>query len=349
MKITTVHYTPAINQNENSAQRTRVAWIDVARGFCIILVVIGHTIDGIRSAGLIPGNGILLNVFYYIYTFHMAAFFVLSGLLARPSVNRNPTRFFYNIIKHIVYPYFLYGIIQLSIMNMLGSALNHPIPFDPFEYFSLIYGTVSPLWFLKTLFSIHIAYLISKQYCNGHCLLLICIVLRGCVELFLLPTEISQFCTFGIFYALGVVFSEEAIEWPSGCRFPLIWVGIFGLLWVLFSTASLNEIDPILAGARLRGSLLPASIVGSLFVFALSGVRYVENNKLLLYIGQRTLPIFLLHVMFVAGTRILLAKVLGITVVAVIVPAAILAGVLGPLAIVEIAERFRLRSTLGLG
>ena len=54
-------------------------------------------------------------------------------------------------------------------------------------------------------------------------------------------------------------------DWPSRCRFSLLWVGVFGFLWFVFATASLSIHDPIVGGSPLRGSLLPASIAGSLF------------------------------------------------------------------------------------
>ncbi len=48
---------------------SRVLWIDIARGLCILLVVLGH------STGLMN---------HYIYQFHVPAFFFLSGLVAHP-------------------------------------------------------------------------------------------------------------------------------------------------------------------------------------------------------------------------------------------------------------------------
>src|ERR1700730_5152612 len=51
---------------------------------------------------------------------------------------------------------------------------------------------------------------------------------------------------------------------------------------------------------------------GAHFVFALSGRKY-EKLKPLLYIGRRTPSIFCLHVLFVAGTRIVLVKLFGIS------------------------------------
>ena len=129
---------------------------------------VGHAINGIQSAGMAANEGILTNIYYFIYTFHMAAFFVLSGLLARPSVNKNKEIFFKNSLKHILYPYFLYGTIQILIMNVFSNNLNSPAPFKLSEFSNLILGAHSQFWFLKTLFFIHIAYLLSKKYSNEH-------------------------------------------------------------------------------------------------------------------------------------------------------------------------------------
>jgi fucose 4-O-acetylase-like acetyltransferase len=322
----------------------RIAWLDASRGILIILVVVGHAIGGLQGAGLTASNGIFSDIYYFIYTFHMAAFFVLSGMLARPSVIKNEKTFFINSIKHILYPYFLYSTIQILIMNILSNQLNSPAPFGFFEFRNMILSHISQFWFLKTLFIIHIVYFLSKRYSNDLWFLLMCITLRSCTALLPLPGDMEPFSEFAIFYAIGVFFSEQYIDWPSRCRFPLIWAGVFGFLWIMFSAVALSK--NILVTDSM---IFPASITGTLCVFALSGCKYIENINSILYIGRRTLPIFCLHVLFVAGTRIVLAKIFGISEVLVILPAAIVAGIAGPLVIVEIADRFRLRAALGLG
>src|SRR5450631_2684881 len=120
--------------DKNPPAPKRIAWLDAARGICIILVVVGHAINGIQSAGMAAREGILANIYYFIYTFHMAAFFALSGMLAWPSVNKDAKRFFKNSLKHILYPYFLYTTIQILIMNIFSNNLNMPAPFGFFEF-----------------------------------------------------------------------------------------------------------------------------------------------------------------------------------------------------------------------
>ena len=56
-----------MEQNKSSAKR--IQWLDICRGILIILMVTGH------STGLFNK---------YIYQFHMAAFFFLSGYMSQP-------------------------------------------------------------------------------------------------------------------------------------------------------------------------------------------------------------------------------------------------------------------------
>ncbi len=72
--------------------------------------------------------------------------------------------------------------------------------------------------------------------------------LRSCSELLPIPADLEGFSDFAIFYAIGVLFSEESIDWPSRCRFSLLWVRVFGFLWFVFATVSLSVLDPIVGG-----------------------------------------------------------------------------------------------------
>ena len=47
---------------------SRIAWIDIFKAICIILVVIGHSTGKFN---------------HYIYQFHMAAFFFISGYTSK--------------------------------------------------------------------------------------------------------------------------------------------------------------------------------------------------------------------------------------------------------------------------
>ncbi len=50
----------------------RVKWLDMVKGFGIILVVYGHNFPFLEK---------------YIYTFHMPLFFLLAGIFHPPKIN----------------------------------------------------------------------------------------------------------------------------------------------------------------------------------------------------------------------------------------------------------------------
>ena len=106
---------------------TRIGWIDLARGIGIILVVAGHAAGGIIDG---PGGQSmpwLRYAFLALYTFHMPVFFFLAGLFVVERLERGTAAFLKAILITIVYPYFLWSIIQFSLIYASGSLVNHPV------------------------------------------------------------------------------------------------------------------------------------------------------------------------------------------------------------------------------
>ena len=60
-------------------ENKRVEWIDFAKGFAILLVIVGHTLGGGTKASLLRG---------IIYSFHMPLFFIFSAITFRTSTSQ---------------------------------------------------------------------------------------------------------------------------------------------------------------------------------------------------------------------------------------------------------------------
>lgn len=69
-------------------KKKRESWLDACKGIAIVLVVIGHIIDGNMSKGLLSGQTWVV-VYNVIYLFHMPLFFVLSGMALAVSKRQN--------------------------------------------------------------------------------------------------------------------------------------------------------------------------------------------------------------------------------------------------------------------
>ena len=116
---------------------TRDAGIDCARGLAMVLVVLGHSP---AFAGLSPQS------VAWIFTFHVAAFFFISGALIRPERYSAA-----HSARRILMPFLLVGVLLAAIKCVLRGE-------DPLlAGLGLIWGTgatlpTSQLWFLPVLF-----------------------------------------------------------------------------------------------------------------------------------------------------------------------------------------------------
>lgn len=136
----------------------RIMWIDMARGWAIFLVVLGHVFD------MTEHNTIEYILYVIIYSFHMPLFFVLSGMNVKNEINFRT--FISTKVKRVLIPYFKYSFIYF-IFELLfklltsGESLKYLIGY--FEVFlskanlinTLLFthdSYFSRFWFLIVLF-----------------------------------------------------------------------------------------------------------------------------------------------------------------------------------------------------
>ena len=143
--------------------KSRLQWADAARGFAILLVLIGHSC---------PPDA--FNVL--IYAFHMPLFFLLSGIFLVLDKPLKPI--LYKRIRTILVPFFVYNIVLLfSDWRIVAFSPNYHTPID---IQSRLLGTLtgwrggifsSSLWFLPALFMAQwavIACYRKGQKCHKH-------------------------------------------------------------------------------------------------------------------------------------------------------------------------------------
>ncbi len=135
--------------------------IDTYRGLCILLVVLGHT------------RGLPSEIHRYVYSFHMPAFFILSGFLFNSSKARADAICYVREKFHrLVIPAWVMGAIcGLPFIAMLllgkvkyadfvelliGTAIGFPRPDGNF--------LSTPLWFLFCLFSLEILAVVLTRF-----------------------------------------------------------------------------------------------------------------------------------------------------------------------------------------
>lgn len=329
-------------------KRERIDWIDSAKGIGIVLVVIGHTLGGLIDSPL--GGGLVgsRDAFFLIYTFHMPLFFLLTGLLVSKRVERGTRGFLATLGPSIVWPYFLWSVIQFTTIYLLGSLVNNPVQNYWPVILSLPWNTVSQFWFLYALFWMHVLAALLLPRIGPEGLVLFALVLKSLMLVVALPVVMKLVFNNMLFYAFGVWLKTEGVEALIVRRAKAVRILALPILAAAVLAATLFALPrfgadlPIASAASPEIANLawrfPAAAAAVLGTFAVIGIVSVPGRSLtdgLSFLGRMSMPIFVLHVMFIAGIRIALVRFGHVDSIAVLLPLLIAAGLIGPL----VAER----------
>jgi fucose 4-O-acetylase-like acetyltransferase len=330
------------------AKHQRIGFLDVAKGMGILLVVMGHCLGGLHDASLLDNTSFGWHVFYFIYCFHMPLFFFLSGSLVEARIRTKPLRFLQANVTRIAYPYFLWGLVQTTVLLLASNLINHPIHDSIISALGRIFwAPPGQFWFLYVLFLLHMTALLTI-WLGGRTLFALAFTVLYAVSAISPATSdiVSNYVSGSsiLFYVLGVCFGGSIIGWRGKLQQPYVWALIS---FVLFLTAAWQ--GWIWGQDWYSYATLPAAFAGSAAVLLAARSDAFCNNQWLVYLGRRSMPIYVLHVLFVAGTRIVLDKFFHISGLGLILPTIFLAGVIGPLLVDRAARTWRLQPVLGLG
>ena len=104
----------------NTSQTSRIDWVDYAKGFCIIMVVMMHSTLGVEQAA---GQGGWMHVAVaFARPFRMPDFFLISGLFLARVVDRDWREYLDKKVIHFAYFYVLWVTIQFAFKAPMFAA-----------------------------------------------------------------------------------------------------------------------------------------------------------------------------------------------------------------------------------
>lgn len=192
--------------------RERVQWVDTAKFFGIFAIYLGHF-------GYAAGKS-----YSFVFSYHVAFFFLLSGCMSNYDKETNLGRFFVKKIKSIMIPFWMFSVVSIvihviqndsglkSIKDMLivvakGNIRNSFV--------------ASALWFLSCLFLMEIIFKLLKYLQNKWLICLICLCMYVIAEKVITPRPISQphwlynldsVFYYIIYYAIGYLIYPFVLE-----------------------------------------------------------------------------------------------------------------------------------------
>ncbi len=277
--------------------KDRLDWVDLAKGFGIILVVYGHVARGLSSAG--QSFVFFRQIDNAIYAFHMPLFFLLSGYFFTKSAQKGVALYIKSKLGTILYPYLIWSLLQIGVQFLASNYINGSVSFfDVLTFFV----PRSQFWFLLALLLISIVNILLYRKLGMKGILISSVV--SLVYILFEKTKIevaSDTLKNILFFNIGIFL----YEYSSLMKFVIISkisVVVNGVLFaVLQSLLWVRDIDSNLF------SLLIA-ISGSVFVIQLCNFKFLHCSHLK-EIGQQSMVIYILHILVASGTRIILMKI----------------------------------------
>jgi len=312
----------------------RVGWVDYAKGFCIVMVVMMHSTLGVQDAA--GATGWMGDFVAFAKPFRMPDFFLISGLFLARVIDRNWRDYLDKKVLHFAYFYALWVTIQFAFkaphfaadLGWAGVAKAYALSFvDPFGTLWFIY--LLPIFFVVTKLTRDVPQ--SLLWLAAACLQ-IADVHTGWIV-------IDEFCSRFVYFYSGYVLAAYVFDFAAtvvGNRREAL---LFLVAWALF------EAVMVFGGySELPVIGLGLGLLGALAVVAASALLSTLHAALpLRYAGQNSIVVYLAFFLPMATTRALLLKLapgLDLGVVALVVTAV---GVVTPLILQALVKNTSLR------
>jgi fucose 4-O-acetylase-like acetyltransferase len=318
--------------------RARLIWVDHARGVGIFLVVLGHTLRGLHSSGIILGGSVFRSIDTWIYAFHMPLFFLLSGLFAGRRGGRSVGTFLRDVFGSIAYPYLVWSVLQAVIQLAMNRYTNHKANLS--ELAGILVYPIMQFWFLYTLLLLHIGNYVL------HRLGLVALGAFGVFTAFWStqgrldlggwePIETARI--YGIYFAFGLLSTRYGWTERVG-RAPSAALALVSALG--FGAVAAAVVRPSGDGFNFVSYLaialcgIAASVALAILLSRCRGMDFVR------VIGVHSLEIYVAHTIASAGVRIVLVKGLSIHNIVAHVASGTFGGIVLPLLLSQFCRSY---------
>ncbi|HEY4987405.1 MAG TPA: acyltransferase family protein [Bradyrhizobium sp.] len=310
----------------------RVDWVDYAKGICIIMVVMMHSVLGVEKAA--GETGFMHVLVAFAKPFRMPDFFLISGLFLSLVIDRDWRNYLDRKVIHFAYFYVLWVTIQFG-FKAPGIAAESSWSHAGLMYLESFIEPFGTLWFIYLLPIFFVVTKLSRQLPSyaGSIMVLGAAAVLETAHVATGWTVIDEFCARFVYFYVGYLFADQVFALSDRARAQprlaltalAIWVLVDGGLVAI----GVSEWAVVTLALGLAGAI---AIITTATLLArahlLRGLRFC---------GEHSIVIYLAFFLPMASTRALLFKTGLIPDVGAISLVVTIAGVLGALAIWRLA------------
>lgn len=269
----------------------RIDWVDVAKGVCILFVVMMHSTLGVEQ--LVGDTSWMGTLVAWAQPFRMPDFFFIAGLFLIKTIDAPWRRFLDRKVVHFAYFYVIWLVIQCAIKCGLFAGTPQNVLPNMIEALYQPYGTlwfiyILPIFFLATRFLRKVSVWLVLGVAAA---LEIAPISTGLV---LVDEFASRFVYFYAGYALaGYAFAIAATARAKpllGALFLAVWAVVNGMA-VFSQVEVMGEVYSI---ARLPFlSLLLGGLGALAVVISAALITHSALGRVFSYMGARSIVIYL--------------------------------------------------------
>ena len=300
----------------------RVAWVDYAKGFCIIMVVMMHSTLGVEKAA--GSEGWMTYIVAFATPFRMPDFFMIAGLFLARVIARDWRTYLDKKVVHFAYFYVLWLIIQFVFkapgMMAEGGAAHVAQQFllafiDPFGTIWFIY--LLPIFFVLTRATRGVPWWIIWLAGAG---LEAAHITTGWVL-------VDEFAARFVYFYSGYVFAPAIFRFAATVLEHPRLAAAYLAVWGAVNAAA------VFGGiSHMPGISLALGFAGAIAVVTLATVlSRLSWTDVLRYCGEHSIVIYLAFFLPMAATRVVLLKTGIISDLGTVSLLVTTAGVVGPL------------------
>ena len=306
----------------------RIDWIDYAKGICIVMVVMMHSVLGVELAA--GQTGFMHPLVAFAKPFRMPDFFLISGLFLSVVIDRDWRTYLDRKVVHFAYFYVLWVTIQFGFKAPSFAAESGwaHVGLLYLESFIEPFGT---LWFIYLL---PVFFVVTKLTRTVPSLAIW--VVAASLEMAHIATgwtAIDEFCARFVYFYSGYLFADLVFAWSDRARARPAWALVGLGAWALINGGlvqfGFSEWPLISLALGLAGA-------GAIVIFGtlLARAHWLDFLR---YCGEHSIVIYLAFFLPMAATRTLLLRIGLIHDIGAISLLVTLAGVAGALVLWRIA------------
>ncbi|MBS1738504.1 MAG: acyltransferase [Bacteroidetes bacterium] len=337
----------------------RQSWVDYARGIAIILVLYRHVFEGIKNSGLPVEKYLYLehsNIIFF--SFRMPLFFIVSGIFVAASFSkRGMEQFIKTKMKTILYPYFAWGCLQITLQIIFSKYVNNPPDATSYLYLLYLPREIEQFWYLYALFNVTVLYVILKYKVGlnswQHIVLglVMFYISAWCYQRNIIIGFLGDILHYYVFIAFGDIINKfmkkpETIKWFQSWKLFFILLIPFIVTQSYFLYANMQFPNSKYQHVEYFQPFLflPISMTGCAFIISISFLfqRYGKANWLRV-LGKHSLYIYVAHVLVFASVRVFMIRVLHITNIPVLMFICIFLGLLVPVLMYKLSVKLNMQ------